>query len=225
MQRKRNLFRGCNDKEFIEEVEKCCERCRFCQKYRRQKQLPVVSFPKADRFNQVVAMDLKEVTKGKLWILHLVVCATRYLGLNIEQNGDEIFVDQHSYVKELKEINIDQKRKSQLDEKDSLKAEQSSKKGASYFRFCGMKLGIETSTTPGENPFSNGIVERGNTMLYETMMKTKEDAMCSLERALAWAVSAKNALQNTYGYSPNQLVFGSNVNLLSRLLLLMIFQH
>ena len=25
---------------------------------------------------------------------------------------------------------------------------------------------------------------------------------------VAWAVSAKNALHNCYGYSPNQLVFG-----------------
>ena len=31
--------------------------------------------------------------------------------------------------------------------------------------------------------------------------------------ALAWAVSAKNALQNCGGYSPNQLVFGRNVNM------------
>ena len=31
--------------------------------------------------------------------------------------------------------------------------------------------------------------------------------------ALAWAVSAKNVLQNCGGYSPNQLVFGRNVNM------------
>ena len=31
-----------------------------------------------------------------------------------------------------------------------------------------------------------------------------------METALAWAVSAKNTLQNISGYSPNQLVFGSN---------------
>jgi len=30
---------------------------------------------------------------------------------------------------------------------------------------------------------------------------------------LAWAVSAKNALQNASGYSPNQLVFGRNTNM------------
>ena len=53
------------------------------------------------------------------------------------------------------------------------------------------KFGIETSTTPGESPFSNDKVERGNAMLYETMMKTMEDVNCNMETALMWAVSAK----------------------------------
>ena len=75
------------------------------------------------------------------------------------------------------------------------------------------KLGIETSTTPAESPFANGVVERNNAVLYESMMKTMEDCKCDKDLALAWAVSAKNALQNQGGYSPNQLVFGMNVNL------------
>ena len=37
-----------------------------------------------------------------------------------------------------------------------------------------------------------------------------EDVNCKMETALAWAISAKNTLQNISGYSPNQLVFGSN---------------
>ena len=40
-----------------------------------------------------------------------------------------------------------------------------------------------------------------------------EDVKCDMETALAWAVSLKNALQNHGRYSPNQLVFGTNVNL------------
>ena len=65
------------------------------------------------------------------------------------------------------------------------------------------KFETETSTTPGESPFSNGKVERGNAMLYETMMKTMEDVNCNMEIALVWAVSTKNTLQNISGYSPN----------------------
>ena len=75
------------------------------------------------------------------------------------------------------------------------------------------KFGIETSTTPGESPFSNGVAERNKKVLYEALMKTMEDAKCDMETALAWAVSAKNALQNHGGYFPNQLIFGTNRNL------------
>ena len=75
------------------------------------------------------------------------------------------------------------------------------------------KLGIETATTAAEAPFSNGIVERQNVTLFEAMIKTLQDTKCDPEMALAWAVSAKNALQNRGGFSPNQLVFGFNPNL------------
>ena len=74
------------------------------------------------------------------------------------------------------------------------------------------KLNIESTTTAAESPFSNDIVERHNLILSEAMLKTIEDVKCDPEVALAWAVSAKNALQNNGGFSPNQLVFGRNPN-------------
>ena len=40
------------------------------------------------------------------------------------------------------------------------------------------KFGIETSTTTGESPFSNGAIESNKKVLYETLMKTMEDAKC-----------------------------------------------
>ena len=40
----------------------------------------------------------------------------KYIGLNIEQNGNEIFVDQHGYVDALKEIKICNERRSCPDE-------------------------------------------------------------------------------------------------------------
>ena len=57
---------GCKDKEFMKIVETCCETCSFCQKFKQSKPRPIVGLPKADKFNQVVSMDLKEVEKGKL---------------------------------------------------------------------------------------------------------------------------------------------------------------
>jgi len=43
-------------------------------------------------------------------------------------------------------------------------------------------------------------------------MKTMKDTKCDKKDALAWACSAKNSLQNNFGYCPNQMVFGKNVN-------------
>ena len=55
--------KGCDGKEFLQAIEKCCDACEFCQKYRRPKPKLIVGLPKVDRFNQFVIMDLKEVEK------------------------------------------------------------------------------------------------------------------------------------------------------------------
>ena len=75
------------------------------------------------------------------------------------------------------------------------------------------KLGIEIGATSGEAPHSNWIVERNHKVLFESMMKFIYDCKCDLGTALTRAVCTKSCLQHVYGYSPNQLVFGSNVSL------------
>ena len=74
-------------------------------------------------------------------------------------------------------------------------------------------FGIKVSTTPSYSPWSNGLVERHNQTLTNMLLKIKEDVKCDWETALAWAISAKNALVNNKGYSPMQIVFGRNPNL------------
>ena len=198
---------GCNDKEFIKAIEKCCETCEFCQRYRRPKPRPIVGIPKATRFNEFVEMDLKEMEKGKQWILHLVDTATGYTAASM------------IYAKK-KDIVVDKILKIWMAYFGGPKKFHSDNGGEfanEVFMEMNEKFGIETSTTPGEAPFSNAKVERGNAMLYETTMKTMEDVRCGSETALAWAVSAKNSLQNESGYSPNQLVLGQNGRLPSLL--------
>ena len=70
-------------------------------------------------------------------------------------------------------------------------------------------------TTSAESPWPNGTVEKHIGVIGNMMEKVLLDVGCSLEVALAWCLSAKNALLNAYGYSPNQLVFGHNPNFLS----------
>ena len=59
-----------------------------------------------------------------------------------------------------------------------------------------------------EENSTNGIVERHNAILYETIIKTIEDTKCEPSVSLAWSCCAKNSLQNHNGFSSNQLVFG-----------------
>ena len=81
------------------------------------------------------------------------------------------------------------------------------------FRELGQLLNIEVKTTGAEPPWSNGIIEQYNGIIGNMVDKILHDQNCSVELALAWAVSAKNSLSNIFGCSPNQLVFGKNPNL------------
>ena len=194
---------GCEDKGFLKIVVDCCENCEFCLKFKKPFSRPVVGFLVSDKFNEYVSMDLKEIKKGKLWILHLIDAATRYTAACLISRKK----------KELVVCRIFQIWVAYFGAPKKFHSDCGGEFANDVFREMNEKLGIETSTTPGESRFSNGVVERNNKVLYEAFIKTIEDAKCDMETALAWAVSAKNALQNHGGYSPNQLVFGTNVNL------------
>ena len=71
---------GIDTKENIDVLKKVCDCCKVCQEYKKTPQRPVVGLSMAHRFNETVAMDLKEWKEGtsKTWFLHLVDHATRY---------------------------------------------------------------------------------------------------------------------------------------------------
>ena len=74
------------------------------------------------------------------------------------------------------------------------------------FRSLCENVNIRICTTAAESPWSNGIVERHNAALGFSVQKIMDNLKCDLSLAVAWAVSAKNALQNVHGcFSPNQL--------------------
>ena len=132
-----------------------------------------------------------------MWILHLIDVATRYAAACLIRRGKK--VSSVSYISDMGYF-FGAPGKFQSD---------------CSREFCEMnkKLGTKTSSTPGGSLFGNGVAERNNKVLYESLMKAMEDEKCDMEIGLAWAVSAKNALKNHSGYSTNQLVFGTNVNL------------
>ena len=190
------------DKEFIDCVKECCIKCEICKKYKRPYRRPVVGLPLASEFNEVVCMDLKEYIHNKIWILHLIDSASRYSAACLVKTKKKDVI-----IKEIYRIWIAYFGPPQLFISDN-----GGEFSNDVMTEMNEKLGVETRTTAGESPFSNGIVERHNKILFEAMMKTIEDVKCEPEIALAWSVSAKNSLQNHGGYSPNQLVFGHNVS-------------
>ena len=157
----------------------------------------------ADRFNQTVAMDLKEYKHHKTWILHLIDCATRYSVACLIPTKRKETVVQRIFQIWIAYCGCPKK----------FHSDNGGEFANEVFREMCDKLGVEVSTTPAESPFSNGVVERHNAVLYEAMCKTIEDVKCDPETGLAWALASKNALLNKGGYSPNQLVFGHNGNL------------
>ena len=72
-------------------------------------------------------------------------------------------------------------------------------------------LNIFIRSTAGQSPWSNGITERHNVILGNMINKLLFDKSNNypINVIVAWAVSA---LHNCYGFSPNQLVFGKNLN-------------
>ena len=72
------------------------------------------------------------------------------------------------------------------------------------------QFNIKVLTTSAESPWSNGVCERLNAILGASVHKIIFETNCDPHTAQAWAVSARNALSNNSGFSPNQLVFGFN---------------
>ena len=192
-----------NDKEFRDCVKEVCDTCSFCRTYKPAPLKPAVGLPLASNFNDVVCMDLVEFEHNKKWILHLIDASSRYSAATLihTKHKDEI-------VKQIFRVWIAYfgcPRKFMSDNGGEFSND--------VFREMNEKLNVETITTAAESPFSNGTVERHNGILKQTMFKTIDDVKCAPNMALAWAISAKNALHNHFGFSPNQIVFGFNVNI------------
>ena len=191
-----------SDKDFLDITEGCCDSCEICQKFVHPPLRPVVGLNLANNFNEVVCMDLKEDVHNGSWILHLIDAATRYSAACLINTKHQDEIMSQIYLMWIAYFGCPCKFLSDNGEELSNDS----------CREMNEKLNIETATTAAESPFSNGIVERHNLILAEAMQKTLLDVKCDPQIALVWAVSAKNALQNHGRFSPNQLVFGHNIN-------------
>ena len=152
----------------------------------------------ATKFNEVIAMDLK--VWDRYYFLVIVDLATRYCAATVLTNKlassviSGLFISWISTFGGPKMILTDNGREFNNVE----------------LRELGEAFNIKIMTTAAESPWSNGACERLNDVLGSHVSKIIDDTHCELRMALAWTVSARNALANTSGFSPNQLVFGFN---------------
>ena len=192
---------GIEDLEFLKVLEETADKCEICIKYKRSPPKPVVGFALATRFNEALSMDIKEICGIK--VLHMIDNFTRYSAAVVLKSKESseilkaVFRYWVAYFGPPAKILTDNGREFNNE----------------LFRDMAANLNITVLSTAAQSPWSNGLNERHNGILNEMVLKLIEDLNCSLELALTWSLSSKNALGNINGYSPNQLVFGYNPNI------------
>ena len=193
---------GITDKTLYNAIDTVIENCQVCLKHKKKPLRPCVSEPLSDGFNSTVAIDLKTFVKDKIYIIHLICLGTRFsmAGIIHSKNADVIL----KAVLKLWVQYFGPPRRFLTDNGSEFSNDK--------FREMCEQLNVLSTTTPGESPWSNGVVERHNGILMETVKRVMDDCQCTLDIALPWAISAKNTLSSVSGFSPNVLVFGRNPN-------------
>ena len=185
-----------DDKELLKEIDEVYDKCNICQEYSKPSPRPVVGLPHASRFNETVAMALK-FFDGKI-ILHLIDHLTRFSSAIVVKS------------KEAKDI-IEGVMKCWIaifGPPEKILTENGDEFANKLFLELAETMNIRVMTTAAESPWSNGLVERHNATLAETLHKVLAEHPVNLDVALAWSIQAKNSLTNVHGFAPVQLAIG-----------------
>ncbi len=201
---------GVTDKGSIDTVNEITISCEICKKYKKTPARPVVCLPLATKFNEVVAMDLKEWKKGSIYFLHLIDMATRFsLACVIKQKTPSTIINKIMTLWIGNGMGAPKK----------FLADNGGEFANDEFRDMAENLNIEVWNSAGLSPWQNGLCERNHAVVDDCVRKILGDnPKLDLEVALVWALNAKNSMQMVHGWSPYQLVFGSNPNLPSVLI-------
>lgn len=186
-------------------IDAVISKCEVCLTHKKPDPRPVVAFNKSSEFNGTVSMDLHQL-EDNLWYLHIVDEFSKFsAGAIINKKSASAYAFLKTWVSVFGAPN-----KVFSDNGGEFISDD-------FYEICEL-FNISVVTTPAKSPWSNGVCERHNQILTNIMLKIKDDVKsCNWHTALAWALSAKNSLLNSHGFSPAQLVFGRNTNLPSAL--------
>ena len=189
-----------NKKEICQhlgEVEKSCD---FCLKHKsRETPHRKIGMPLGCCFNDVVAMDLKKLSSSD-WIVHFVDTVTRFsVACPVkDKSAEEILTKTF-----ISWISVFGRPNCFISDNGGEFVNQQ------FAEMCQL-MDVATKTSPAESPWCNGTVERHNGILGQMIEAIMEETKCNVDIAVSWATNAKNSLNNVWGFSPHQLVFGQN---------------
>ena len=189
--------------DFVDILKKIHEECKTCKEYAKVPPRPVVGLPMATKFNQKVAMDLKQWEQR--WILHLIDMFTRFtVSVFVNRKKPSVIIDKIM----LHWVGVG------FGVMGAILTDNGGEFSADEMREVCSILDVFVNTTAAESPFQNGLCERVHSVTDNMLLKLRADNPdISLEVLLCWACNARNALQMWQGFSSYQLVFGQNPNL------------
>ena len=193
-----------NEPEVLNLVDEVHGKCEVCRRFKKSPGRPKVALPMSDDFNQCVALDLKE--RNKKFILYCICTFSRLTRAVIIKdkkpktivagilkcwvlgNGIGPGIPQKFLFDNGGEFNNGEVL--DLAEKH------------------GMKM---HGVTAAHSPFSNGLCEKNHEIVDRIMEKMMaDDKAIKEEDALDNALFVKNLEPNNKGFSPFQIVYGTN---------------
>ena len=187
----------CQD--ILEDIGK---KCNLCKMYMKTPPRPVVALPMASRFNEKIAMDLKQ-WKGR-WILHIIDMWSRYtvsVFIQRKRSNDVINALMQRWVAVFGVM-------------ESIMTDNGGEFSSDEMREVMSILNVRLITTAAESPFQNGLCERVHAVTDTMLLKLEEENQhTDSGTLLCWANMARHSLQMWNGFSSHQLVFGQNPNL------------
>ena len=183
-------------------IDKIIEQCEGCILRKRSPDRPNVCLPMASDFNQKVCIDLKKWEDG--YILYMIDMYSRFtVAAFIKRKRPTDVVDK--FMQNWVAI---------FGNPGAILNDNGGEFTGEEMREMKEALTAVDCTTAAEAPWQNGLCERNHAVVDNILLRISTDfPRLDIQTALAWACSAKNSLQQVYGFSPYQIVFGKNPRL------------
>ena len=192
-------IQGENVNKVIDQVLKECD---SCARYKRTPSTPVVGLPMATKFNEVVALDLKQFTGINGYVIYMVDMFSRFCKARVISNKKPETVIK-AFTMEWIAAGMGPPGKILVDNGGEF--------ANNELNDLSEQLNFEICVTSAYSPWSNGLCERNHAVVDKSVLKMMYDGF-PLKIALAWSINAKNTLYNVSGFSPVQIVTGQNPN-------------